>query len=157
MYNFSGTKAATANSYLNPGIYRLKVTEVKQDKFAKGTVYIGFKFENEDGVSFIEKFTFATEKGIEVTMSRLQYLHEGFFGKPLTKNFSSIEELLRLSWWVVMKVEQQFLLAFLTLDSSLMKIQTSNLVNSNQDQRNTKGLSERIILLAKYLINQTVF
>ena len=93
MYNFSGTKAATANSYLNPGIYRLKVTEVKQDKFAKGTVYIGFKFENEDCVSFIEKFTFATEKGIEVTMSRLQYLHEGFFGKPLTKNFSSIEEI----------------------------------------------------------------
>lgn len=92
-YSFSKTKPATANEYLTPGIYRLKVTEVAVGKFDKGTPYIGFKFENEDGVSFTEKFQFGSDKGTEVSVSRLQYLHEGFFGKICKKDFSSIEEI----------------------------------------------------------------
>lgn len=93
MFDFSKTKAATANNYLNPGIYRLRPTEVKLDKFAKGSEYIGIKFETEDGQSFIEKFNFGTEKGNKVSAERLQYLHEGFFGKSLTKNFTSTKEI----------------------------------------------------------------
>jgi hypothetical protein len=104
MYNFADTKAATANAYLNPGIYRLKVTEVKQDKFAKGTPYIGFKFENEEGVTFIEKFTFGSEESTKVSMSRLQYLHEGFFGKSCTKSLKNIEEITEyFSKWLTTK------------------------------------------------------
>jgi hypothetical protein len=93
MYNFKNTKAAVANAYLNPGIYKLRVTEVKQDKFSKGVPYIGIKFENQDGLSFIEKFQFGSEKSAEVSLSRLQYLHEGFFGKECKENFDSLEEI----------------------------------------------------------------
>lgn len=93
-YNFSKTKAATANQYLNPGIYKLQVTEVTKDKFPKGSPYLGIKFENEEGLSFVEKFGFGSDKAIEVALSRLQYLHNGFFGKDCTKDFDNLDEVL---------------------------------------------------------------
>lgn len=92
-YNFGKTKAATANQYLNPGIYKLKVSEVTQDKFPKGSPYLGIKFENEEGLSFVEKFGFGTDKATEVALTRLQYIHEGFFGKPCEKEFKNLEEI----------------------------------------------------------------
>jgi hypothetical protein len=94
-YNFSKTKAATANQYLNPGIYKLKVAEVTKDKFSKkGTPYLGIKFENEDGLSFVEKFSFGSDKSSEVAMTRLQYIHLGFFGKECEKEFKNLDEIV---------------------------------------------------------------
>lgn len=92
-YNFGKTKAATANQYLNPGIYKLKVTDVTKDKFPKGSPYVGIKFENEDGLSFVEKFGFGSDKASEVSTSRLQYIHLGFFGKECDKEFKSLDDL----------------------------------------------------------------
>lgn len=94
-YNFGKTKAATANQYLNPGIYKLKVSEVAKGEFSnKKTDYLGIKFENEDGLSFVEKFSFGTDKSAEVAVSRLQYIHLGFFGKECTKEFTSLDEIV---------------------------------------------------------------
>ena len=94
-FKFSNTKAATANQYLNPGIYKLKVTEVTKDKFSqKGTPYLGIKFENEEGLSFVEKFSFGSDKSAEVALSRLQYIHVGFFGKECVKDFSNLDEVV---------------------------------------------------------------
>ena len=94
-YNFGNTKAATANKYLNPGIYKLKVTDVIKDKFSqKGTAYLGIKFENEDGLSFVEKFSFGSDKSAEVALTRLQYIHLGFFGKECAKEFSNLDEIV---------------------------------------------------------------
>jgi hypothetical protein len=94
-FKFSNAKAATSNQYLNPGIYKLKVTEVTKDKFSqKGTPYLGIKFENEDGLSFVEKFSFGTDKSSEVALTRLQYIHVGFFGKECSKDFNTLDEVV---------------------------------------------------------------
>jgi len=93
-FNFNGAKAATANNYVNPGIYKVKVTNVELGKFEnKGTEYVGITFETEDGASFTEKFSFGSEKAVETSISRLQYLHEAWFTKPLAKDFDSLNEV----------------------------------------------------------------
>lgn len=94
-YNFGKTKAATANQYLNPGIYKLKVAEVTQGEFEKkGTPFLGIKFENEDGLGFVEKFGFGSDKAVEHALARLQYIHLGFFGKECEKDFKNLDEIV---------------------------------------------------------------
>lgn len=94
-YNFGKTKAATANQYLNPGIYKLKVAEVTKGEFEnKKTPFLGIKFENEDGLGFVEKFGFGSDKAVEHALARLQYIHLGFFGKECEKDFKNLDEIV---------------------------------------------------------------
>ena len=91
--NFGAVKAVEENSFLSPGYYRMKISKVEVGKFPKGTTYIGFVFETKEGDKFEEKFGFGTEAGVEASLARLKYLHNGFFGVDVDKNFSSVEEL----------------------------------------------------------------
>ena len=91
--NFGAVKAAEENSFLSPGYYRMKISKVEVGKFPKGSAYVGFTFETKEGEKFEEKFGFGTEAGVEASLSRLKYLHNGFLGADVDKNFSSIEDL----------------------------------------------------------------
>lgn len=88
MFNFKETEAAKGVTYMTPGIYALKPVKVELGKFPKGTAYLGITFEDENEVSITEKFVLS-----EKAIGRLQYLHEGFFGKKCEKNFKSEAEV----------------------------------------------------------------
>lgn len=92
-FDFSKAEAAAENVYLKPGVYAMKISEVKLGTFPKGSPYLGLTFSTSDGLSFTEKMGFGSEKAKEVFMSRLQYLHEAWAGKKLDKVFKSIEEI----------------------------------------------------------------
>jgi hypothetical protein len=92
-FNFKDAEAAKEVSYLKPGVYTMKITEVKLDKFPKGSPYLGITFETVDGLKLTEKMGFSTEKALEVFISRLQYLHEAWTGKKLDKVLKSVEEV----------------------------------------------------------------
>ncbi len=92
-FDFSTAEAAKETSYLKPGVYEMKVTEVKLDKFPKGADYLGITFETEDGLKFTEKMGFSSDKAKEVFLSRLQYLHLGWFNKKLDKVFKTPKEI----------------------------------------------------------------
>jgi hypothetical protein len=88
MFNFKNTEAATATSYMVPGVYALKVTKVELGAFPKGTQYLGVTFADEEGTEFTEKFVIS-----EKALGRLQYLHEGLLGKKCEEDFESAERL----------------------------------------------------------------
>lgn len=88
--NFSKISAATSSSYLEPGMYRLKVDAAgtKVIKPEGKTPYLAVKFVSDEGASVTEKF-FLTAKALP----RLQYLHEAWFNKRLEKEFTSYGEI----------------------------------------------------------------
>jgi hypothetical protein len=88
--NFSTVNAATASSYLEPGMYRLKVDAANTKVFTPEgkTAYLSVKFVTENGASVTEKF-FLTAKALP----RLQYLHEAWFNKKLDKQFKTYPEV----------------------------------------------------------------
>lgn len=91
MFNFKETEAAKGVSFLTPGVWPLKPVKVELGKFPqKQTPYLGITFSNEEGTEYTEKFVLS-----EKALGRLQYLHEAFFGKKCTQNFSSEEELMK--------------------------------------------------------------
>lgn len=92
-FDFSNAESAKEVSYLKPGVYAMKITEVKLDKFPKGSPFLGITFETADGLKLTEKMGFSTEKALEVFISRLQYLHEAWTGKKLDKVLKSVEEV----------------------------------------------------------------
>jgi len=93
MFNFKETEAAKELSFLTPGVYAMKISDVKLDKFPKGQPYLGLTFTTEEGLSFTEKMGYSSEKAREVFMARLQYLHEAWTNKKLDKAFKSVEEV----------------------------------------------------------------
>lgn len=88
--NFGNVPTATSSSYLEPGMYRLKVdpTNTKVYTPQGKTPYLSIKFVDEKGGSITEKF-FLTAKALP----RLQYLHEAFFGRKLDKSFKTYEDI----------------------------------------------------------------
>lgn len=92
-FDFKNAEAAKEVSYLKPGVYSMKITDVKLDKFPKGSPYLGLTFETVDGLKLTEKMGFSTDKALEVFISRLQYLHEAWTGKKLDKVLKSVEEV----------------------------------------------------------------
>lgn len=88
--NFGAIPTATSSSYLEPGMYRLKVDPTNTKVFTPQgkTPYLSVKFIDEKGGSLTEKF-FITAKALP----RLQYLHEAWFGKKLDKSFKTYEDI----------------------------------------------------------------
>lgn len=88
--NFSQVPTATSSSYLEPGMYRLKVdpTGTKVVAVPGKTSYLAVKFIADNGGSVTEKF-FLTAKALP----RLQYLHEAWFSKKLDKSFKTYEDV----------------------------------------------------------------
>lgn len=89
MFDFKSTEAAQETSYLKPGVYPVKITEVKAGEFSqKKSPYLGVTFTTDEGLSITEKFPLS-----EKALPRLQYLHEAWTNKKLDKVFKSIEEV----------------------------------------------------------------
>jgi len=88
--DFSKVPVATSSSYLEPGMYRLKVdpTGTKVVSAQGKTSYLAVKFVAENGGALTEKF-FLTAKALP----RLQYLHEAWFGSKLDKSFKTYEDV----------------------------------------------------------------
>lgn len=88
--NFGAIPTATSSSYLEPGMYRLKVDPTNTKVFTPQgkTPYLSVKFIDDKGGSLTEKF-FITAKALP----RLQYLHEAWFGKKLDKSFKTYEDI----------------------------------------------------------------
>lgn len=90
MFDFSKVEAATASSYLEPGIYKVRVKEAKSaPSKQKQTPGIAVTFEAKDGLSVTENF-YVTEE----TQERLQYLHQAWLGKKLEGKFKSADEVV---------------------------------------------------------------
>jgi hypothetical protein len=88
-FNFAKVEAAQESSYLKPGVYTTKISEVKLGKTkTKNTEFLGVTFETEDGLKITESFML-TEKALP----RIQYLHEAWAGKKLDKAFKSTAEI----------------------------------------------------------------
>jgi hypothetical protein len=87
-FNFKETESAKGMNFMTPGVYALKPTKVELGKFPKGTSFLAVTFTSEDDQEYTEKFVLS-----EKALPRLQYLHEGFFGKKCEKNFSSEKEV----------------------------------------------------------------
>jgi len=90
MFDFSKTESASSGGYLKPGMYKVSVSGTKftqpEDTSKNSFIEVTFAAKNGDVVK--EKF-FITPKAI----ARLQYLHEAWFGKKLTKIFSTPAEV----------------------------------------------------------------
>jgi hypothetical protein len=88
--NFSDVPAASANEYLEPGMYRLSVdkegTKVVTENVK--SPYLQVRFVAANGASVTEKF-FLTAKALP----RLQYLHEAWFNKRLERSFDSFKDI----------------------------------------------------------------
>jgi hypothetical protein len=90
MFDFSKVEAATASSYLEPGIYKVRVKEAKSaPSKQKQTPGIAVTLEAKDGLSVTENF-YVTEE----TQERLQYLHQAWLGKKLEGKFKSADEVV---------------------------------------------------------------
>lgn len=89
MFDFKSTEAAQETSYLKPGVYSVKITDVKAGEFPqKKSPYLGVTFTTAEGLSITEKFPLS-----EKALARLQYLHEAWTNKKLDKVFKSVEEV----------------------------------------------------------------
>lgn len=87
LFDFSNVKPAEGSSYLKPGMYTLGIKEVKLDKPEGKTPALEMTFAGKAGM-LKEKF-YLTPKAL----GRLQYLHEQWTGKQLTKSFESLEQI----------------------------------------------------------------
>lgn len=79
-YDFSKVEPIKDITFLKPGIYKLHVSKVELDEAGK-TPFLNITFSGESG-QVRQKF-YLSEKAL----SNLLYLHEGYFGKPITKGF----------------------------------------------------------------------
>lgn len=88
--DFSQIDSAASTSYLEPGMWRLKVDKekVSVETPAGKTPFLSVRFVAESGASIVEKF-YLTAK----VMPRFQYLHEAWFNKKLDKKFTSMIEV----------------------------------------------------------------
>lgn len=88
--DFGRVDAASESTYLEPGMYRLKVDKERTTLFTPEgkTPYLAVKFVDQNGGGVNEKF-FLTAKA----MPRLQYLHEAWFNKKLDRKFTSFLEV----------------------------------------------------------------
>jgi hypothetical protein len=90
MFDFSKVDAATASSYLEPGVYKVHIKEAKSaPSKQKQTPGFALILEAKDGLSVQETF-YVTED----TQERLQYLHQGWLGKKLEGKFKSADEVV---------------------------------------------------------------
>ncbi len=95
-FSFKGVAAAKAGSYLKPGYYRTRVSEVESGEFeASGIPYTAITFTTQDGLSITEKFVLKTKdpKSKFNPLSRLQYLHEAWLGTEIDAEFKSPESI----------------------------------------------------------------
>lgn len=95
-FNFKGVDAAKAGSYLKPGYYRARVSEVEAGEFEKsGIPYVAVTFTTKEGLSLTEKFTLKTKdpKSKFNPLSRLVYLHEAWLGEGIEAEFKSPEQI----------------------------------------------------------------
>lgn len=87
-FDFSKVEAAKGSQYLRPGHWRLTPTDVTLETPDKGNPRLNVTFTHKTGAFVKEKFIL-TPKAI----TRLQYLHEAWFGKKLEKAFTSTEQI----------------------------------------------------------------
>lgn len=87
LFDFSKVDAPVQLEYLKPGTYVLSVSQVDLEKPENKTPYLNITFSGKDGM-LKQKF-YLTPKAFPA----LQYLHEGLFGKPLTKAFDNLEQI----------------------------------------------------------------
>jgi len=94
-FDFAATEIPKDTKYLQPGHYKLVISEVeyvqpdgvKTGTMEKKTPYLAIKFEGKEG-QMTEKF-FLTPKAID----RLQYLHLMLFDKKCDRSFASSDLL----------------------------------------------------------------
>lgn len=86
MYDFSQVESVKESQYLKPGVYVLNPSDVKLEEGGK-TPYLNITFSGTNGM--VKQKFYLTAKALP----NLQYLHEGFFGKPITKAFESNAQL----------------------------------------------------------------
>lgn len=88
--NFGQVEPAKSGSFLEPGMYRLKIDQesVAVVNNPGKTPYLLIKYVAQDGASVSEKF-YLTEKSV----ARLQYYYKAITGKILDKIFSSYLEI----------------------------------------------------------------
>lgn len=83
MIDFSKVEAPKDLKYLNPGVYMLHATEVKLEEPAGKTPCLNITFEGQEGM--VRQKFYLSEKALP----NLLYLHEGIFGKGITKAFEN--------------------------------------------------------------------
>lgn len=88
VFDFSKVEAAKQSKFITPGMWRLTPTAVDLETPENGNPRLNVVFTHRDGGSFRERFIITPK-----ALSRLQYLHEAWFGKKLEKAFSSVEQL----------------------------------------------------------------
>ena len=91
-FNFKGVEAAKASSYLKPGYYRTRVTDVKSGAFEKsGIPYVEITFTTQDKLNISEKFVLKSKEPNPKfnPISRLVYLHEAWLGSAIDQDFKS--------------------------------------------------------------------
>lgn len=88
--NFGQVDPAKSRSFLEPGMYRLKIDtdNVNLVSVPGKNPYLSVKYVSEDGASLTEKF-YLTEK----SLGRLQYYYLALTGKKLDKAFTSYIEI----------------------------------------------------------------
>jgi hypothetical protein len=87
-FDFSKVEVAKSSQYVRPGMWKMSVTDVELVTPENKNPCLNITFSKSDGASFRDRF-FITPKAL----SRLQYLHEAWFGKKLEKAFTSVEQL----------------------------------------------------------------
>lgn len=95
-FNFKGVEAAKPSSYLKPGRYRTRVSDVKDGAFDKsGIPYVEVTFTTQDGLSISEKFVLKSKDPNPKfnPISRLVYLHEAWLGSSIDQDFKSPAEV----------------------------------------------------------------
>jgi hypothetical protein len=92
-FNFKGVESAKANSYLKPGYYRVRVSEVVSGEFDSGIPYLAVTFTTQDKLSITEKFVLKVKDPNSKfnPLSRLVYLHEAWLGSEIDAEFKSVE------------------------------------------------------------------
>lgn len=84
MFDFSKVEAPKETKYLSPGVYTLHPTAVELgESTQKKTPYLDITFTGNAGM--VKQKFYLSEKALQ----NLQYLHEGLFGKGITKSFDS--------------------------------------------------------------------
>lgn len=96
-FNFKGVESAKANSYLKPGYYRVRASEVVSGEFDSGIPYLAVTFQTQDKLTITEKFVLKTKdpKSKFNPLSRLQYLHEAWLGSEIDAEFKSVEDVAK--------------------------------------------------------------
>lgn len=95
-FNFKGVEAAKPSSYLKPGRYRVRVSEVTDGKFEQsGIPYVEITFQTQDKLSIAEKFVLKSKEPNPKfnPISRLVYLHEAWLGEGIDQDFKSPAEI----------------------------------------------------------------